>query len=162
MLKECIIGLFGVITGGAIGYFTKKKVDKKKIKEAEKKLTMAYKVYNTVSDTEKENRKDSYKIWDEREKIFDAQMELWQERQKLEETIDELQMLKYDAEMQEMMETDNFKERELTIDDVNKLISEARKLIIESRDLFSDEDDSKDCYYYADDENLLNIKIERA
>ena len=142
MLKNVLIGISGIITGGIIGYLIKGKSDKKKIDEAEKKLTMAYTVYNSVEQVERETNDNLRRIEDENYKKEELQMELWEERNKLEETIDELKMLKYDAEMQEILRNNEINERELTESDISKIMSNAMKIIIKSREELDEDSES--------------------
>lgn len=142
MVKNVLIGISGIITGGIIGYLIKGKSDKKKINEAEKKLTMAYTVYNSVEQVERETNDNLKRIEDENYKKEELQMELWEERNKLEETIDELKMLKYDAEMQEILRNNEINEKELTKSDISKIMSDAMKIIIKSREELDEDSES--------------------
>lgn len=103
---------------------------------------MAYTVYNSVEQVERETNDNLRRIEDENYKKEELQMELWEERNKLEETIDELKMLKYDAEMQEILRDNEINEKELTKSDISKIMSDAMKIIIKSREELDEDSES--------------------
>lgn len=142
MVKNVLIGISGIITGGIIGYLIKGKSNKKKIDEAEEKITMAYTVYNSVEQVERETNDNLRRIEDENYKKEELQMELWEERNKLEEIIDELKMLKYDAEMREILRNNEINEKGLTKSDISKIMSDAMKIIIKSREELDEDSES--------------------